>query len=271
MAWGIKTKSDGKFWPIFYIKNFSMGKKNSDSSTGELILEACNIVLSGIGTGIQTGNILIHGDPGGPGIYFEDISTGSSVLSIMPKTLLDEAMIYILDNIVFYKNASGSYTLKLGESCFLTDDGTVYADKSIGGTNAEMYCKELKCYGHIYCNNGVEPFSLEEKKKNIKKYNHSALNEVVNTDIYTYNYKEDEKGTKKRVGAIIGKKYNISKEIIGTEGKGIDLYSMVSVAYKAIQEQQEQIEQLQAKDKQKDEIIQSLIKRIETLEKEVNR
>ena len=46
---------------------------------------------------------------------------------------------------------------------------------------------------------------------------------------------------------------------------------MISIAYKAIQEQQEQIEELQAKDKQKDELIQSLIQRIETLEKEVNK
>ena len=27
MAWGIKTKSDEKFYPIFYIKDFSMGAK----------------------------------------------------------------------------------------------------------------------------------------------------------------------------------------------------------------------------------------------------
>ena len=58
---------------------------------------------------------------------------------------------------------------------------------------------------------------------------------------------------------------------ISDNGKGINTYSMISVAYKAIQEQQEQIEQLQEKDKQKDEIISDLIKRIETLEKEVNK
>ncbi len=44
---------------------------------------------------------------------------------------------------------------------------------------------------------------------------------------------------------------------------------MLSISYKAIQEQQEQIEELQEKDKQKEEIIQNLISRIETLEKEV--
>ena len=52
---------------------------------------------------------------------------------------------------------------------------------------------------------------------------------------------------------------------------GANTYNMISIAYKAIQEQQEQIEKLQAKDKQKDELIQSLIQRIETLEKEVNK
>ena len=53
--------------------------------------------------------------------------------------------------------------------------------------------------------------------------------------------------------------------------EGINLYSMVSIAYKAIQEQQDEIKKLQAKDKEKDNIIQSLIKRIETLEKGGNK
>ena len=69
----------------------------------------------------------------------------------------------------------------------------------------------------------------------------------MNTDIYYYNYKDDEEGTKRRVGAIIGADYKCSEEIIGTERKGIDLYSMISVAYKAIQELVEKIEQLEVR------------------------
>ena len=130
--------------------------------------------------------------------------------------------------------------------CLLTDNGHIHGN-SIESVNAIIYGKTFECYGHIYCNNGVEPFSLAEKKNNIKKYEHSALKEILKTDIYNYNYKDDPEGTKLRVGAIIGKDYNISKEIIGTEGKGIDTYSMMSVAYKAIQEQQEQIEELKKK------------------------
>lgn len=44
--------------------------------------------------------------------------------------------------------------------------------------------------------------------------------------------------------------------------------NIIPLISKAIQEQQEIIEQLQEKDKQKDEIISNLIERIETLEKE---
>ena len=120
----------------------------------------------------------------------------------------------------------------------------------------------IQAHSHIYCNNGVEPFSLAEKKRDIQKYNNKALEEVLNTDIYYYNYKEDEQDIKKRVGAIIGDKYKCSKEIIGTEGKGIDLYSMISVAYKAIQEQQEIIEK-------QNKTIEELTARVEKLERQV--
>lgn len=118
----------------------------------------------------------------------------------------------------------------------------------------------IQAHSHIYCNNGVEPFSLAEKKRDIEKYNNKALDEVLKTDIYYYNYKEDAEKIKRRVGAIIGTDYKCSKEIIGTEGKGIDLYSMISVAYKAIQEQQEIIEK-------QNNTIEELTARVEKLEK----
>ena len=83
--------------------------------------------------------------------------------------------------------------------------------------------------------------------------------------------KGKEEESKKTIGTIIGDGYNCSKEIMSSNKEGINLYSMVSIAYKAIQEQQDEIKKLQAKDKEKDNIIQSLIKRIETLEKGGNK
>lgn len=86
--------------------------------------------------------------------------------------------------------------------------------------------------------------SLEESKKNIKKSSIKALNIIKNTDIYDFNYKQEKDGYKKHIGFVIGEKYNYSKDITNQENTGVDLYSMVSVAYKAIQEQQEEIEEL---------------------------
>ena len=261
MAWGIKTKSDGKFYPILSIRNFAMGPQNSDASFGELELSSCNLVLNGFGTGIKTGGVLIHGDPGEQeGIYFLDVNANKNILTISPDNDFDYAKITILKNINFYANQAGSNSFRVGNEekcCLLTDNGHMSSD--------EIYCNKMTCSGNIIAQE-VTSISKLEMKKNIQKYSQKALDEIKNTDIYYYNYKEDGENCKKRVGAIIGENYKCSKEIIGSEGKGIDTYSMISLSYKAIQEQQEIIENLQKQNKQKDEMIQNLIKRIEKLE-----
>ena len=142
----------------------------------------------------------------------------------------------------------------------ITGQGGINCDSLYVDATGINCVGNIQAHSHIYCNNGVEPFSLAEKKRDIEKYNNKALDEVLNTDIYYYNYKEDAENIKRRVGAIIGDKYKCSKEIIGTEGKGIDLYSMISVAYKAIQEQQEIIEK-------QNKTIEELTARVEKLEK----
>lgn len=252
MAWGVTTESDNKFWPLLFIKNFYIPHKNSDFFSGELVLGACDLVLDGMGTGIISGGIKIYGDPGG--LYFYDIINNNPILYVSPKSVVQDAEFSIFDRVHFYKNGGGSNSFRIGnDSCVLMTDEGYLSCESLYVENG-ISCSSVSCHGHIYCNNGVEPFSLEEKKKNIKKYNNSALREIKNTDIYYYNYKEDSEETKRRVGAIIGNDYNCSKEIIGTEGKGIDMYSMISIAYKAIQEQQEQIETLQKEVKKLKEV-----------------
>lgn len=86
--------------------------------------------------------------------------------------------------------------------------------------------------------------SKEENKKNFEKLQ-NALDIIKNIDIYKYNMKTQEDGAKKHIGFVIGKDYKYSDAITSSNNEGVDTYSMVSVAYKAIQEQQEMIEQLQ--------------------------
>lgn len=246
MAWGIQTTSDNKFWPILFIKDFFMANKNAGNFSGQLVLNFCDLVL---GTGaIQAANVRIGVDDTANGIYFEDTETGDILMRVYPDSNIGLARIDILNSISFYKNQAGSNSLRIGveDDVLMTDDGSLSC-KTFYSTGDILCSGNIQAFNHIYCNNGVEPFSTEDKKRDIEKYNNKALDEVLNTDIYYYNYKEDDKDVKRRVGAIIGNKYKCSKEIIGTEGKGIDLYSMNSVAYKAIQELNQKVEQLQSK------------------------
>ena len=263
MAWGMQTP-DGKFWPILYIKDFHMANKDAGDFSGNLVLEACNLLLEGINSAITCGNINITNAGVFGGVMFEDANTHQNLLTIMPFSSGDNS-ITILDKISFYKNSAGTNTLIIGlqsgEHCMMTDDG-YFSCREVYSTGDISCSGNIKAFNHIYCNNGVEPFSLAEKKRDIEKYNNKALDEVLNTDIYYYNYKEDAKDIKRRVGAIIGKDYKCSKEIIGIEGKGIDIYSMLSLSYKAIQEQQELIEK-------QNNTIKDLQDRIEKLEQKV--
>lgn len=259
MAWGVITSSDDKFWPIMYIKNFTMPPKNSEGCTGEMVLDRCDLVLNSANAGIVATNIKMHGDAM-PGLYIDDTSTGQLLLSIIPQIGNIYPSISILDKISFYVDLAGNHTLRIGEencNCTLSDDGFIV-------------CRRLHVEGNITATGEVISNSSIKVKKNIERYQSRALDEILKTDIYMFNYKSEEK-SKKTIGTIIGDGYNCSKEIISSNKEGINLYSMVSIAYKAIQEQQDEIEKLQAKDKEKDNIIQSLIKRIETLEKGVNK
>lgn len=265
MAWGMQTP-DGKFWPILYVKNFHMANQNAGDFSGELVLQACNLALEGINSAITCGNVNLTTADALGGIIFEDATTHKNIFTVMPQTdAYGYAHLEILDKISFFRNQAGSETLRVGDTsggtnCTITTDGYLGGEELYIGSRGISCVGNISAHSHIYCNNGVEPFSLAEKKRDIEKYNNKALDEVLNTDIYYYNYKEDAENIKRRVGAIIGDKYKCSKEIIGTEGKGIDLYSMISVAYKAIQEQQEIIEK-------QNNTIEELTARVEKLEK----
>ena len=89
--------------------------------------------------------------------------------------------------------------------------------------------------------------SSVDVKKYIKPMNDSALEKIKSADIMSYNLKSEEKGARKHIGLVIGDKYNTPSEVVVDEEEtvGVDLYSMITMAWKAIQEQAEQIESLE--------------------------
>ena len=93
--------------------------------------------------------------------------------------------------------------------------------------------------------------SKEEYKKNLKKFE-NALQIINSTDIYKYNYKNENDNSKKHIGLVIGDGYNYSKEITNNDNNSTDLYSMISVCFQAIKEQQQEIEKLKEKIERKE-------------------
>ena len=89
----------------------------------------------------------------------------------------------------------------------------------------------------------VTQTSLATEKKNFEEFK-NALEIIKGIDIYKYNLKNEEDKTKKHIGFVIGDDFNYSQDVTSINNDGVDVYSFVSLCCKAIQEQQEQIEQL---------------------------
>lgn len=85
--------------------------------------------------------------------------------------------------------------------------------------------------------------SKEENKKNFEKLK-NAKEILKSTDIYKYNFIEDEDTAKKHIGLVIGDKFNYSEDITAPNNDGVDIYSMLSVLWQVVKEQQEEIDKL---------------------------
>ena len=155
-------------------------------------------------------------------------------------------------------NGTDSKTIITPNNTYITsDDGGVYINSSSNSNHrAYLYNDNNDPQLYLYGNGStrvkssgittpnVTQTSLEETKKNISKVEENALEIVKNAEIYNYNLKPEKDTDKKHYGFVIGEKYKTPKEVIASSGEGIDIYSMCSILWKAVQEQQKQIEEL---------------------------
>ena len=128
----------------------------------------------------------------------------------------------LINPISLYENNGGHIDLT-------SVDGTSTIE--CNGTNGNIKCVSLT------------QTSLAEKKKNFEKLE-NALDIVKDTDIYKYNMKDEKETDKKHIGFVIGENFNYREEITSAKNDGADNYSMISVLWKAVQEQQAEIEEL---------------------------
>ena len=106
-----------------------------------------------------------------------------------------------------------------------------------------IYADDTYAFGTIHAQ-AYNYDSLERLKKNISKFNKSAIDIVKQTELYSFNYKTESDEHKKHIGFVIGDKYKTPQEVIAQSGDGIDSYTMTSILWKAVQELTEEIEKL---------------------------
>lgn len=117
--------------------------------------------------------------------------------------------------------------------------GISYSNISSGTTSTPL---SITSSGRITCVSLTQT-SKEENKKNFEKLTNAK--EILDaTDIYKYNFKDEENNIKKSIGFVIGNDYNYSEEITSIDNDGVNIYSMVSVLWQVVKEQQEEINKL---------------------------
>ena len=136
----------------------------------------------------------------------------------------------------------------------------------IGGVNAHLVSADNIIVGNIKAstfggvalngNNGTvsakafNNTSLESMKKNIVKFD-DALEIIKNSNIYEYNFKDEDDTDKKHIGFVIGditkNKYKTPNEVLSSNKKGIENYSMSSIEWRALQQILERLEIVERK------------------------
>lgn len=193
------------------------------------------------------------------------------------------------DQIVMYKeNSDGSQTIYFTIGTYVDSNQNPY----IRMNNGALYIQNGRIQiqnGILFLNNGelnvghinasgygsfdgyvraTEFVNASEKslKENIqklkdKKTKRKAVDIVKEMDICEYNLKGNKE---KEIGVVIGEGYNTAEEILSEDKKGIKLYSMISLLYRAFQEDLEERD-----NKEKDNTVKELEDRIKILEEKL--
>ena len=90
---------------------------------------------------------------------------------------------------------------------------------------------------------GVALTSNRDKKKNIEDYIESALHEICTTPIRKYHLNDDLDNELKRIGIIV---QEAPLNAIDLSGEGVDLYQMITMSWKAIQELNNKVKDLES-------------------------
>lgn len=199
-------------------EKISLNGKDIDMTTENISISSENFNVDAQGNAIMNNARITGGE-----IYIDRKNHNEN-----PAITIDET------NAQYFVKMYGGKIIVANES-----NPTNYRYAKITGT-------EITLDGNVYANQFINN-SKESLKKNIEKYTNNALDIIKDSEIYMYNFKTEKNTEKKHIGFVIGDlggKYKTPKQVIAKDKNGIDTYDMTSILWKAVQEQQEQIEQM---------------------------
>lgn len=93
----------------------------------------------------------------------------------------------------------------------------------------------------------MSQLSLEDIKKNFMELG-DVMDVIKRFKIYSYNYKKEKDNERRHYGFVIptseNSKFEVPEQLISKSNDGIDIYAMCAFLWRAVQEQQEEIEKL---------------------------
>lgn len=148
----------------------------------------------------------------------------------------------LLDNSSFYANLSSFGLMSSDKEIWATlNNDYIYPERL--GAMIKVSRGTDSANTSTLASNGVwssnfNNNSLESKKKNID-FDDGCLQEILDTDICSFNWKYEDDTDQKHIGCIIADEsgnYKVSQKVLTHDKDAIDLYSMNGMSWKAIQE-----------------------------------
>ena len=140
----------------------------------------------------------------------------------------------VFDSYVYSNySTSGFRCAYSGNNAYLYGDATDGGELIVSDGTNYTDIKSIGIWSPQYNNN-----SLESKKKNIE-LDDGCLEQILDTDICSFNWKYEDDTDQKHIGCIIADKsgnYYVAPKVLTHDKDAIDLYSMSGMSWKAIQE-----------------------------------
>lgn len=149
------------------------------------------------------------------------------------------------DNVTTYASGRGVISLRVGDNgtthSFIQGQGSGL--QLLGGGGVQVRNAANTAYGEIYAT-GLTPSSVRELKKNIVPFNENAIELIKGTPVYNYNYIHELDTELPHTGIMLDE---APVQLADVRGLGIELYSMVSVLWRGVQQLSSRVEYLENK------------------------